>query len=77
MDQPSYIKIAQLAETAEAIEKSISYMQENLKRFLKKNEKVLLLFPKVFNCGFLSLGILRHFQDHLISVAIHRHRSPF
>lgn len=60
MDQPSYIKIALLAETAEAIEKSISYMQENLRRFLKKNEKVLLLFPKQENasCRILEQAVL-------------------
>ena len=64
MDQPSYIKIAQLAETAEAIEESISYLQENLRRFLKKNEKVLLLFPKQENasCRILEQAV-RMYSD--------------
>ncbi len=60
MVQPSYVRIAQLAETPEAMDKSISYMQENLRRFLKKNEKVLLLFPKQENasCRILEQAVL-------------------
>lgn len=44
MDQPNYMKIAAMAETPEAITNSISYLQQKMSRFLKKKEKVLLLF---------------------------------
>lgn len=44
MEQPSYMKIAALAETPEAIANSISYLQQKMSRFLKKKEKVLILF---------------------------------
>lgn len=60
MEQPSYMKIAAMAETAEAIEKSISYMQQKMSRFLKKNEKVLLLYPNKedASCRILEQAIL-------------------
>ncbi len=60
MEQPNYMKIAALAETPQAIEKSISYMHENMSRFLKKKEKVLILFPKKDNasCRILEEAIL-------------------
>ena len=40
MEQPNYMKIAALAETPEAEKKSVSYLRENMGRFLKKKEKV-------------------------------------
>jgi len=60
MEQPNYMKIAALAETPEAVEKSISYMHDNMRRFLKKNEKVLLLFPRKENasCHILEQAVL-------------------
>ena len=60
MEQPSYVKIAALAEMPEAIDKSISYVQEHMRCFLKKNEKVLILFPKKDNaaCRILERAVL-------------------
>lgn len=62
MDQPVYKKIAELAETPEAVEGSIAYMKENMGRFLKKKEKVLILFPKKEDaaCRILERVILDH-----------------
>lgn len=60
MDQPVYRKIAELAETPEAVERSIAYMTENMGRFLKKKEKVLICFPKRENaaCHILEQTVL-------------------
>jgi len=60
MEQPNYIKIAAMAEEPEAVEKSVSYVQENMSRFLKKNEKVLLLYPKKDDvaCRILDQAVL-------------------
>lgn len=60
MEQPNYMKIAALAETPEAEKKSVSYLRENMGRFLKKKEKVLILFPKKDNvaCRILETAIL-------------------
>lgn len=60
MEQPNYMKIAALAETPEAVEQSIAYMQENMSRFLKKKEKVLILFPHKDDaaCRILEQAIL-------------------
>ena len=49
MKQPSYMKMIELAQTPEAMENSISYLQDRLKQFLRKNERVLILFPKQDN----------------------------
>jgi len=61
MEQPNYMKIAALAETPEAVEKSIAYIQSNIGRFLKKKEKVLILFPKKENaaCHIIEEAVLR------------------
>ena len=60
MKQPTYMKIAALADTPEAVQQSISYMHKNMSRFLKKNEKVLILFPKGDNafCSVLEQAIV-------------------
>lgn len=60
MARKVYEKIAQLAETPEAVARSIAYMQENMARFLKKNEKVLICFPKRDNtaCHILEQAVL-------------------
>ena len=61
MEQPNYMKIAALAETPEAVERSIAYIQRNIGRFLKKKEKVLILFPKKENaaCHIIEEAVLR------------------
>ena len=46
MEQPVYCKIAELAETQAAVERSIAYMTRQMGQFLRQNEKVLLCFPK-------------------------------
>lgn len=55
MEQPSYMKLAALAQAPEAIEKSISYLQDHLHHFLRKKERVLILFPKQDNATFRIL----------------------
>lgn len=60
MAQPSYMKLAAMAETPEAVERSISYLHEHMSRFLKKNERVLILFPKKNDtaCHVLEQAVL-------------------
>lgn len=60
MEQPSYMKIAAMAETPEAVQRSIFYMHKNMSLFLKKKEKVLILFPKKddASCRILEQAIL-------------------
>jgi len=60
MREPVYRKIAALAEMPEAIDRSIAYMQENMSRFLRKNDRVLLCFPKQENaaCRILEASVL-------------------
>lgn len=60
MEQPVYRKIAELAETPEAVARSIEYMKENMSRFLKKKERVMICFPKRENaaCYILEQAIL-------------------
>lgn len=41
-----YEKLAVLAQTPEAVEKTAAYLTEKLRQFLKEKEKVLCLFPK-------------------------------
>ncbi len=59
MERPVYMKIADLAERPESVEKSIAYITENFSRFLKKNERVLICFPKTDNaaCHILEQAI--------------------
>ena len=59
MTQPNYLKIAELAERPEAEDKSVAYLQENMSRFLKRNERVLILFPRKDNaaCRILDRSI--------------------
>lgn len=45
MDQSALMKIASLAETPEAVERSAAYVAEHMGRFLKKREQVLICFP--------------------------------
>lgn len=44
MTEPVYQKLAALAEEPEAVERSILYMEQNLRRFLKEKETVLICF---------------------------------
>ena len=46
MDRSVYQKIVAMAETPEAVERSIAYAQEHMGRFLKKKEKVLICLQK-------------------------------
>lgn len=61
LEQPVYRKIAALAETPDAVAKSTEYMKQNMSRFLRKNEKVLICYPKLDNpaCRILEESILR------------------
>lgn len=60
MERPSYLKIADLAQTPEAVEDSVVYLQQNMSHFLKKKEKVLICFPRRENpaCHILEQAIL-------------------
>ena len=46
MEQSGYGKLAALAQTPEAVEKAITYLQEHLQGFLRKKERILILFPR-------------------------------
>ncbi len=46
MKQPVYVKITAMAEQEAAVCRSIEYIRSNLLQFLKKNERVLICFPK-------------------------------
>lgn len=60
MPQEVYKKIRQLAETPEAAQRSIAYVRDNMARFLKKNDKVLICYPKRENvaCYVLEQAVL-------------------
>ena len=60
MEQPVYIKIAALAEAPDAVRKSIAYVKENMSRFLKKKDKVMICFRKQENtaCQILEQAII-------------------
>ena len=63
MNQSVYQKIVALAESPEQIEKTVNYVTQNMSRFLKKKEKVLICFSQeengagkiieqaILNCG--------------------------
>lgn len=60
MEHLNYVKLAMLAELPASEEKSVSYLHQNMSRFLKKNERVLILFPKKDSaaCRILERSIL-------------------
>ena len=60
MVQPVYKELRVLAETPEAIIKSTEYMKEQLSRFLKKKDKVMICFRKQDNaaCHILDQAVL-------------------
>lgn len=45
MDCPEFLKLRKLAATEEALEATTAYMERNLRRFLKQQERVLICFP--------------------------------
>lgn len=60
MDQPVFVKLAALAEQPAAAERSVEYVSSHMERFLKKNERVLICFPKMENacCRILEQAVL-------------------
>lgn len=60
MDRSVLQKMAELAETPEAVERSTAYVTERMRQFLKKNERVLICFPKKENaaCRILEQAIV-------------------
>ena len=60
MVQSDYAKLVTLTQSPEAVEKTIAYLQEKLSLFLKKKERVLILFPKTENtaCQMLERAFL-------------------
>ena len=60
MAQPNYVKLAELAGSPQAMERSAAYLQRHLKRFLKPNDRVLILFPKMetATCRILEDAVL-------------------
>lgn len=54
MTQSNYMKLAELAKLPEAEKRSVVYLQENMARFLKQNEHVLILFLKT-DCVFCRI----------------------
>lgn len=61
MEQPVYRKIADLAEMPDALERSVHYVQQNMSRFLKKKDRVLICFEKKesASCYVLEQAVLR------------------
>lgn len=59
MEQSSYRKLAAMTETPEAEKKSIFYLHQKMSRFLRKNERVLLLYPQEDNaaCRILEAAV--------------------
>ena len=55
MQNEIYKKIALLAQTPQMLERSVIYVKENIARFLKKGDKVLICFPKKENVLFRVL----------------------
>ena len=45
MNETAYQKITAMASEPEALEKATEYLASQLSRFLKKRDKVLILFP--------------------------------
>ena len=60
MELPSYMKLAALTETPEAEKESVAYLQQKMSRFLKKNERILLVYPQKDNaaCRILEKAVL-------------------
>lgn len=60
MEQAVLFRIAALAEQAAAVKRSIEYIRENLGKFLKKNERVLICFPQKEDacCYILEQAVL-------------------
>lgn len=58
--QPVYAKIKALAEQEDAVARSVEYVHNNLCQFLKKNERVLICFPKKDDacCSILERAVL-------------------
>ena len=61
MKQTAYAQIVALAEQPAAVARSVDYVAEGMARFLRKEEKVLICFPKRNNacCHILEQAILR------------------
>ena len=45
MNELAYYKLTALASGEDAIERTVSYLESHLRQFLKKRDKVLILFP--------------------------------
>ena len=60
MEQSRYMKLVTLTETPEAEKKSVSYLHQKMSCFLKKNDRVLLLYPQEDNaaCRILEKAVL-------------------
>lgn len=46
MNQQTYLQIAALAREPEAVDRSVAYVRDNMSRFIKKKEKVLICVPR-------------------------------
>lgn len=59
MERSNYMKLAALTETPEAEKKSVSYLHQQMSRFLKKYDRVLLLYPQEDNaaCRILESAV--------------------
>ena len=57
MYDPAYLKITELAARPESVERAVVYLQEQMGRFLRQRERVLICFPKE------ESGICRIFED--------------
>jgi len=60
VELPVYAKITNLAEQESAVARSVEFIREKLRQFLKKNERVLICFPKKEDacCHILEEAVL-------------------
>lgn len=61
MYDPAYIKITQLASEPDAVERAVQYLQQHISRFLRRRERVLILFTKEEStiCGIFEEAVRR------------------
>ena len=60
MDRSVFLQIAALAETDAAVARSAAYVREKIGQFVRRNERVLICFPKKEDacCSILEQAVL-------------------
>ena len=59
MSQPNYVKLANLTQMPDAMDRSVAYLHKHMRAFLKKNDRVLILFARQDNaaCQILERAV--------------------